>query len=350
MKVEDVFNEYVILTKRGRRLDRTGLPIPVTDACDRYLGRALSALNSVSQKLPKVPFVYADFVTNPAFNAFAFKYKDRYFIAIHDGLPVVLVMVIYRMLADRRLFRQIGDPDAETDNLPLITTLSPNAGSLVAGASSANVPKTSRRHIYAIHLCNLVFDFLTSHEIAHIANGHVDYIKSERGIPYLDEVEWIADTPEGNLEFQSLELDADSTAARVLVNTVKSLVEGLSQSKLAVAAFYQDAAGAMFDVAAAVSIMFRLFQDSRMNGVDLARKRHPPMRWRQMQILNMMANYVDQFWDATLSESVSAAVSKAIADLEEAFELVTGTEQQVLGLHDAWHGAGWDYAATVTEC
>jgi hypothetical protein len=46
--------------------------------------------------------------------------------------------------------------------------------------------------------------------------------------------------------------------------------------------------------------MFRLSGDSRMNGVDLSGRSHPPKRWRQMQILNMTGNYVDQFWDGAL--------------------------------------------------
>lgn len=350
MADEDIFDEYVTLIKRGRRLDRTRLPAQVNEVYDRYIGRARAALTSASQKLPKLPVVYVDFVTNPAFNAFAFKHKDRYFVAFHDGLPVIVATVVYRMLADGRLFPQIGDPKVEANDFPLFTTLSPNAALLAAGNPGAVVPKNPPRQIYAIHLCHLVFDFLTSHEIAHIANGHVDYRKAERGIPYVNEAEWLPNTPEGNLESQAMELDADSTAARVLVNTVKALVASRSQMMPEIAAFYQEPEGAMFDVAVAVSIMFRLFQDSRMNGVDLSGKSHPPTRWRQMQVLNMMGNYVDQFWDSSLVQPVSAAFTKAIADVEEAFELITGGCQQVQGLHDAWHGEGWDYAKIVTDC
>ena len=56
-----------------------------------------------------------------------------------------------------------------------------------------------------------------------------------------------------------------------------------------IASLYKDPAGAIFDISAAISIMFRLFGDSRMNGVDLSGRTRPPRRWRQMQILNMMA-------------------------------------------------------------
>jgi len=60
---------------------------------DEYIGRAGAALASASKISPKLPAVYTDFVTNPAFNAFAFKHKERYFIAFNDGLPIILATV-----------------------------------------------------------------------------------------------------------------------------------------------------------------------------------------------------------------------------------------------------------------
>ena len=290
------------------------------------VGRRAS-LGSAFQNLPKLPVVYADFVVNPAFNAFAFKHKDRYFIAFHDGLPVILATVTYRILADGRLFPQIGDPKAESSNLPLFSQLAPNAVLLSAANPEAVIPKNAHRQLYAIHLCHLVFDFLAAHEITHIAHGHVDYRKAERGIPYVSEVDWLPSTPGGNLESQAMELDADGTAASVFVNTVKAMVSSRVQMLPEVAEFYQDPAGAMFDVAVAVSIMFRLFGDSRMNGCNLSGKSHPPMRWRQMMILNMMGNYVDQSWDSSLVGPVEAAFTEAIADIEESFELITGSSK-----------------------
>jgi hypothetical protein len=43
------------------------------------------------------------------------------------------------------------------------------------------------------------------------------------------EAEWWRSTPEDNLECQAMELNADSTAARVVVHTVKSLVSSPNQ-------------------------------------------------------------------------------------------------------------------------
>lgn len=87
-----------------------------------------------------------------------------------------------------------------------------------------------------------------------------------------------------------------------------------------------------------------------MDGVDLSGKSRPPTRWRQMQILNMLGNYVSQLWDASLCEAVSQSFSDVIARVEEAFEFTSGSPQQILGLHDAWLGEGWKYATKLTDC
>ncbi len=186
-------------------------------------------------------------------------------------------------------------------------------------------------------------------QIAHIVNGHVGYRRAERGIPYLSEMEWLPKTPGGNLELQAMEFDADSTAARNLVNTVKALTLKRGQLPPGVSEFYQDPARALFDVGSALCVTFRLFGDSRMNGVDLPATSHPPMRWRQMQTLNMIVTCVAQFWDSSLTDAAEAAFSDAIENVEGAFELITGSARQVQGLHDAWGPDGWDYAATVVD-
>ena len=84
-----------------------------------------------------------------------------HYIAFNDGLPVILATVIYRMLADGRLFPKVGDPAAEPAGVPLFRQLRPNAALLSSANPGAVVPKDPQRQTYAIHLCHLVFDFLS---------------------------------------------------------------------------------------------------------------------------------------------------------------------------------------------
>ena len=339
MNDSDLFDDFVVSNGRGRRLDRAGLDPKVTIELDRYLGRARAAITAASQAIPTLPPIYTDFVINPQFNAFAFKHH-RYFIAFHDGLPLVLLTVLYRLMADRQVFRHIGEPDQEAQSLPLFHLDFPDAPKLSMANPGAVVPTHSSRQIYAIHLSHLAFDFLTVHEIAHLAHGHVDYLRAERGLPYVSELEWMPNTPEGNMELQAMELDADSTAVRMIAHTARANVAQRHTLSAAVAGLFSDPVQAVFDIAVAVCVIFRLFQDSRMQGVDLSGRSHPPRRWRQMHILNMLGNYVDQNWDSRMVSDVEVALTRALGEIEEAFELITGTRQQVHGLHDAWQGDG----------
>ena len=63
----------------------------------------------------------------------------------------------------------------------------------------------------------MALDFLTTHEFAHIANGHVDYAEEYLGIREIDEFGWAARAPgrrERALIKQTMEMDADSIAVR----------------------------------------------------------------------------------------------------------------------------------------
>jgi hypothetical protein len=132
------------------------------------------------------------------------------------------------------------------------------------------------------------------------------------------------------------------------VNTVKGLVASRSQMLPEIWAFYHPTAGAMFDVAVTVPIMFRLFQDSRMNGVDLSGKSHPPTRWRQMQILNMMG--------ITSINSGKLAYRARFGrvhrgDCRCGRGLRTDGRDEAAGpwVAHSWHGEGWEYATKVAE-
>jgi len=344
-----LFDEYGRLSGIGRRFDRSCHPQPIADEYDRYIRRVRSMIDSALPKLTGLPAVYADFVENPAFNARAFKHTDRYFIAIFDGIPFIVSTLVMRMLADGQLFTHVGDPKEEADNLPLFATFTPNAARISASKLGVVVPKNAQRQIYAFHLCNFMFDFLAAHEMAHIAYGHAGYLDSECGIPYVSEASWLPGTPSGNLELQAMEMDADFSAALPIVTTVKRVVSDRAQLPQPMAGSYQDPAQAIFDMGVAVCILFRLFGDNRITGVDLSKSSHPPTRWRQMMILNAMGNYIEQFWDSNLYAPAEQGFTSAIAQVENAFERITGLPQLVEGLHDVWGVSGWGYASSIAD-
>ncbi|MFO0425428.1 MAG: hypothetical protein ACK526_02600 [Planctomyces sp.] len=170
------------------------------------------------------------------------------------------------------------------------------------------------------------------------------------GIPFKRARRWLDRTPEGQLESLTMEMDADFKAAELAVLNVRRPVGICDHLPKEWSEYYSDPARAMFDVATAISIQSRMFGDTRLALTSLAIEDHPPDSWRQLMILNVMGNYAEQIWGEEIGTLIMESINRANTKVEEAIERLTGRPQQMQGLHDVWHGKGWDYAAALTGC
>lgn len=341
-----LFDEILEVEKLGRRFDATGLHQRVVEELDRRLHRANAIIDSAVAKLTGLPGVYVALVANPTFNAWAARNQQRYFVGIHMGLLEILVPVMMRLLADPRTFPHVGDPNVETGALPRYTIRRNVAESVIP----AVLPRNTQRAIYAMHLSNLVFDSIVAHEVTHIGHGHVGYKAATFGIPFIAELGPRAGTPDGNYESQAMEMDADFNAAEVVVKNVRRLMSVRDQMPPEIAAMYADPAQAMFDVAAATCILSRLFGDSRFSFSDLVTRDHPPDRWRQLMALIVMGNHTESIWGSAAAGSILAAINRAIIEVEDGFERMTGEPHEVHGLHDVLYGDGRVYSKALCLC
>ena len=344
-----LFDEYARLIDAGRILSRSHFPPQVASEYERYLGRARTLIASARTVERGLTDVFTEYVGNPTFNAYAAKYKGSYFIAFFDGIPIIVATVVNRMLADGRLFAGIGDPKVEEQALPPLTGLAPDAARFYEANRQPVAPRQASRQIYAAHLCNLIFDFLAAHEMAHIVNGHASYTAFEFTVPCIMEFGTIPATTEASLESQAMELDADFTAAFPMVIMLRRIVSERNKLPEPLASRYASPANAIYDLATAIYTLFRLFGDSGITGVDLSKASHPPSRLRQMMILNTMGNYIEERWDKTLYRVAEEQFSRAVRDVEDAYELITAGPQQVSGLNDVWSAHGLGYAATIAN-
>ena len=343
-----LFDEYVGNNELGPRVISSALPPPIAKEYDRYLRRVRSFVDSAKARLPRLTPVYADFVQHPEFNAHAVAAGGMHLIVIFDGIPVVTTAVIRRMLADRRLFCHAGDAELESDGLPEYIRITPNASELMRTVTAVS-PKDTRRLLYCYQLQNAAFDFLAAHELTHIAHGHVNTSASV-GSALLGEMNWLETTPEGNLESQTMEMDADFNAAKLLMQHIDGLWQQHETLPAPMNEYYFDRSKAVYDAAAAISIIFRLFGDKTFSGVDLDRRQHPPMGWRQMWIMNTLGSYVEHLWGEGMMQPGTDAINRALLDVENAFSVITGDILSVEGLEDAWGPAGRNYAQRLVDC
>jgi hypothetical protein len=347
-----LFDGILADNKLGPRFDGSRTPTHAAEV-ERFTQRARDIIASAVPKFGGLSGIFVAVIDDPEFNAWATRVKDedegkhKYFIGIHGGLLSIVNLVVNRMLADPLSFPNIGDPKKERNSLPVFSKLTPNA-------TECNIvavrPQDWRRQLYAVHLSHLVFDFIVAHEVTHIGHGHVGYTDAEYGLPFVRERNWLAGTSEGNLESLAMEMDADFKAAELVVLGVQRIVAMRDQLSTDWAEYYSSPARAMFDVAAAISIQSRMFGDTRLSLTGIATEDHPPDSWRQLMVLNVMGNYAEQIWGEEVGTAVMASINRAITEVEETIERLTGRPQQVQGLHDVWHGEGWDYAAAVTGC
>lgn len=189
--------------------------------------------------------MFTEYISNPTFNAYATKYKGSYFIAFFEGMPIIVATVVNRMLADGRLFKNIGDPKAEEQMLPPLSCLTSDDARIYNTDRQPVVPHQAARQIYAAHLCNLIFDYLAAHEMAHILNGHASFAAFEFTVPCIMEFGMIPATTEASLECQAMELDADFTASLPMVTMLQRIVASRDQLPEALAFRYATPANAI---------------------------------------------------------------------------------------------------------
>jgi len=344
----ELFDRRIAAAKIGPRRDLATLQGPVAEEYKRYLSKIKSTIDSAVSVMPELAAIHTEFVQGSGLNAFAFREAGRYFVGINDGLPMLVTGTAVRMLADPLLFTNIGDASKETNtDLPLFTGLKPDAQSIQPYLGQMRRPNDFERNFYATHIADIMFDFIGAHELTHIAHGHTDYYMDECGLPFIQELGYIPGTASSNLDFQTMEMDADFHAAYLLTINMRRIIGERHLLPKPTQFVFRDPPTALFNLAVAVSMLARLFEDEMITGVDLMTRSHPPWRWRQMMTLNAIANYASSLWDEMTVRQIEAAFSDAITKVEKAFQTITGTGVQIAGLNDVWGPPGFSYAKSL---
>jgi hypothetical protein len=283
-----------------------------------------------------------------AVNAVAFKHSGRRFIGLNTGTVAMLRTLFSRMLADPKVLVHVGDPNAEATDLPTVG-VGTDAGLLGSSEIMGFMPKDSARFGYAAELMDVALTFIICHEIFHIANGHVDYLDAEYGLPVLSELGWMPGTPAGNLDLQTMEMDADGCATGRMMGQFRRWVDKEGVNTRPQKDFHSFLDQTFHTHEFAISSVFRLFGDSRFTGVEPSGGSHPPPRVRQMMFMSTGATYMLGKWVADLAPLYSAAGWRAVADVERAFVTVTGLPLATEGLKEAWSGGGMAYSQKLLD-
>jgi hypothetical protein len=196
-----------------------------------------------------------------------------------------LAFIFDRMLADPRILPLIGDPSVEDARLPLIPALGGDYIRSVESVPAFSPPRDPVRYNYARKLGELAFDFMVTHEFAHIANGHVDHHCATQGAGFIDELgvsvssSGTANPAEAALIRQTEEMDADATAVRISLGSEWGKIVGDNPRPGGFWADHYNYPGQVNLLWSwAVSSLCRIFGDARLTTGDPTTESYP--RWR----------------------------------------------------------------------
>jgi hypothetical protein len=220
------FDEFITMLGLGKPL--TNLPDPAEKLFNRFEEVFITATDVVRKvHAPKLPPVHFNFIEHPGLNAFAFKYKNKYFITISGMAQQILFVTFLRLMAEPTFLPHIGDVSKEIHGLPKYKGL--QAGeTLVVPDNTPIEPQDPQRKRYAQMLGNAALYYLFFHELTHIRNGHVDWVRARRGLSFIsEEASFMTAVPAGtttspltDMELQAIEMDADSIALNHLIGLV----------------------------------------------------------------------------------------------------------------------------------
>jgi hypothetical protein len=332
-----IFNKRMSGWGYGERLDRSklhGFDLPHIDELEK---RALRRIKNLSD-LP----IHFDFVRYPYVAAWAFGCKKQYFIGYSEANEFILLFLFSRMLTEPSLFPDIGNRDLEIARNPQIKGLvgqSPNVAPFFHLMATAPMPypRDPVRGALAVYLRTLVADFIVLHELGHILQGHLEYRDRYLGCPLLADPGRPANDEEKSLVCQSLEMYADHFATWYSLSVLKSQTKNAAIQPEPFSALFRKPSDVLYYWVFSVCVFCRLFGDQTLAGSDLSLDDHPPWRFRQRMILEVVGAacripaHAGVFGTET---EVLATIRRGLDDAEAAMTLVTGEARETKGLSE----------------
>jgi len=246
------------------------------------------------------------FIDDINFNAFAIFPNT---IAVNLGSLAILLAIYRYMLATPQILPSIGDSSKEVEPPPV---------SWLGFVDAAIMPKDPTRRAYSLYLASMAFDFLVRHELAHLRNGHVDFLNAEAGIQQILEIN-TQDSGINLLDFQTMEMDADCYAARngfqwfisreaELYTDTQTLVAGGPNRQTAYLWLF------------AIHGFFLAFYEAAVAASEIQARTHPPTNMRQVIINATILEIIT----GPLAEMFREVVGPAVGDSSRAFAQLHG--------------------------
>jgi hypothetical protein len=281
---KDLFNRA--FAKRGGLLDIESHPY-MHPTNKEILGNIISQLRGnliyVLEPFHIKPKILIGYLDLSVIGAVATKIDDTYLIGLHAGTIPVFNCFFARLLSSPRLFPEVGDISkiklAKTENPHMLS-----AEYALDEQSKDNLYESigEERSALSFRLGFYAIRHLIKHEIAHIMNGHLEFLKNH-GNNSKDFEDLIIPPPHDDsnrMIDQALEFDADTTATmfdiREMYDTIKHKGKITAQYE-SIADYYKEW---LFSIVA----LYRLMGLREYNKENLLSYTHPPVGMRNVYI------------------------------------------------------------------
>ena len=284
------------------------------------------------------------------------------FIGIYIGTPFILRAMFERILADPETLTHIGDISLEKKCTTCIPKLPEQIEEPLKWERPYRYPNCQIRLNYAWILLDSAFLYIAAHEMAHLSNGHHEWInelkmnKKERSDPYD-----IPKKPTSSLTWQTLEMDADCGAVRRCTNDFlmteqvkKSFFNNLHGAQLAANKHaFNDEDSSIFHFLFAIHTLFRIYDKNVWLIEGLQQRYYPPAQIRESWISNVIAEHMKLHSQKKPEQDLHIHVgninAKAAIEAITSCSRLLGTEPILDGIRGACHESSHAHLRTLLK-
>jgi hypothetical protein len=224
-------------------------------------------------------------------------------IGLSTFVAVRMSWIFCNALAHREFLKEAGNADLELQPTELRIIPLP-----------LRRPRCPQRLAVAKILCQLAVRFLTAHELSHILHGHLR-LKAMQGQSLCMKEQVNAVNQGRPLESQTLEMDADSGAVLLTLNTVMMPDEAIAtEDGAGWDPFYRNRA-LMTDLwCIAIYTLFRSFEDLP---VKIEESSHPPPIRRALIAFGTFSALQERDRTAESNASIQTSATRAMIEVEK---------------------------------
>ncbi|RYE24420.1 MAG: hypothetical protein EOP45_05835 [Sphingobacteriaceae bacterium] len=243
------------------------------------------------------PPVVCAFTNSTSINASVIRKDGIYYAGFNIGVVYLLDRLFNTMLSNPNVLKNIGTSSSENNT----TKWNRKYFKDMANFSKENLPlnytkpKDPVRVVIAEFLTYLSLSFLAFHEYAHILNGHIGYRDSVQGVNSITESRLSLDKGKARKKFileQTLEYDADSTAAFDIINFIFHYDQNFFFLPTKFRKIVQNSEKSIALVAFACNSIFEIFGDDSLESEILMERKHPSFDMRRKLLYNTSLHHI----------------------------------------------------------